>query len=32
MKAGLNPPDDTEDEELVGVVWRAACKAGLADQ
>jgi hypothetical protein len=32
MKLGLNPPDDIEDEELVDVVWRAAGKAGLANQ
>jgi len=32
MNVGLNPPDDLEDEELVDLVWRAVCKAGLADQ
>jgi len=32
MKVGLNPPDDTEDEELVDVVWRAIGKAGLANR
>ena len=31
MKAGLNPPDDIEDEELVDIVWRAVGKSGLAD-
>jgi hypothetical protein len=32
MQVGLNPPDDVEDDELVDVVWRAAGRAGLADQ
>ena len=32
MKAGLNPPDEIDDEELVAVVWRALGKAGLAHQ
>lgn len=32
MKAGLNPPDEIEDEELLDVVWRAVRKAGLADR
>ena len=31
MKVGLNPPDETEDQELVEVVWRAARKTGLAE-
>jgi hypothetical protein len=31
MKAGLNPPDDTEDDEFVDVVCRAVAKAGLGD-
>jgi hypothetical protein len=31
MKAGLNPPDEIEDEELVDIVWRAVGKSGLAD-
>jgi hypothetical protein len=31
MKVGLNPPDETEDEELVQLLWRALQKAGLAD-
>ncbi len=32
MRVGLNPPDEVEDEELVGLVWRAARQAGLADE
>jgi len=32
MNVGLNPPDEIEDEELADLVWRAMCKAGLADQ
>ncbi len=32
MNAGLNPPDEVEDEELVEVVWQAFQAAGLADQ
>jgi len=32
MKVGLNPPDEVEDEELADVVWRAARKAGIADE
>ena len=31
MRVGLNPPDETEDEELVQLLWRALQKAGLAD-
>lgn len=31
MTLGLNPPDDTEDEELVEVVWRALRSAGLTE-
>ena len=31
MKVGLNPSDETEDEELVQLLWRALQKAGLAD-
>jgi len=31
MNLGLNPPDDSEDEELVEVVWRALRSAGLAE-
>jgi hypothetical protein len=31
MKAGLNPPDEVEDEELVEVVWRAVQGCGLAN-
>ncbi len=31
MRAGLNPPDEIDDEELVDIVWRAASRAGLAD-
>ncbi len=32
MNVGLNAPDDVEDEEFLDVVWRAAGRAGLADQ
>ena len=32
MKAGLNPPDEIEDEELLDVVWRAVRNAGLDDR
>jgi hypothetical protein len=32
MKVGLNPPNEAEDEELADVVWRAARKAGIADE
>jgi hypothetical protein len=28
--ASAEPPDDTEDEELAGLVWRALRSAGLA--
>jgi hypothetical protein len=31
MAVGLNPPDETEDEELVEVVWRALQSIELAD-
>ena len=31
MKAGLNPPEETEDEELTEMVWRALRSAGLAE-
>ena len=31
MNVGLNPPDETEDEELVEVLWRALLLAKLAD-
>jgi hypothetical protein len=31
LNVGLNPPDETEDEELTELVWRAAQAAGLAD-
>ena len=31
INLGLNPPDDSEDEELVEVVWRALRSAGLAE-
>ena len=31
MNVGLNPPDDTEDDELVEVVWRALQSTGLAE-
>jgi hypothetical protein len=31
MNAGLNPPDETEDEELAEVVWRALQSEKLAE-
>lgn len=31
MRAGLNPPDEIEDEELAEVVWRALQSLGLAE-
>jgi hypothetical protein len=31
IRAGLNPPDETEDEEFEEAVWRALERAGLAD-
>ena len=31
MNAGLNPPDETQDEELTELVWRAVERAGLVD-
>ena len=31
MKVGLNPPDVTEDEELVELVWRALQSVELAE-
>jgi hypothetical protein len=30
LNVGLNPPDETQDEELVEIVWRAVEAAGLA--
>jgi hypothetical protein len=30
MNAGLNPPDDVEDEELTALLWRALVRCGLA--
>jgi hypothetical protein len=30
LNVGLNPPDETEDEELVEIVWLALQAAGLA--
>jgi hypothetical protein len=32
MRAGLNPPDEIEDEELAEVVWRALQSLGLAEE
>jgi hypothetical protein len=31
MKVGLNPPDETEDEELAELVWRALQSIELAE-
>ena len=31
INIGLNPPDDTEDEEFEQLVWRALQAAGLAE-
>jgi hypothetical protein len=31
INVGLNPPDETEDEELAEMVWRSLRSAGLAD-
>lgn len=31
ITVGLNPPEDTEDEELAAVVWRALGSIDLAD-
>jgi len=31
MNVGLNPPEETEDEELAELVWRALGSIGLAD-
>jgi hypothetical protein len=31
MNAGLNPPEETEDEELAEVVWRALQSIELAE-
>ena len=31
MDVGLNPPEETEDEELTEVVWRALRSIELAD-
>ena len=30
MNVGLNPPDETEDDELTELVWRALRRSGLA--
>jgi len=32
MKAGLNPPDELEDEELAQIVWQALKTIGMADE
>ena len=32
LSAGLNPPDELEDEELTELVWRALQRSGLADE
>ena len=31
IRAGLNPPDETEDEELEAAVWRAMQRCRLAE-
>ena len=31
LSAGLNPPDEIQDEELIELVWRALRQAGLAE-
>lgn len=32
MMAGLNPPDEVEDEELAEIVWQALVNTGMADE
>ena len=32
MKVGLNPPEETEDEELAELVWRALRSVELAEK
>jgi len=32
IRAGLNPPDDSDDVELEEAVWRALQHAGLAEE
>jgi hypothetical protein len=31
LNVGLNPPEETEDEELAEIVWRALQSIGLAE-
>ncbi len=31
INVGLNPPEETEDEELAELVWRALQSSGLAE-